>query len=84
MKTGDEGTVIGGDAPIGDGEDIGARRVPFACHAATEEDVIDAAVDVFFAVEMGPGDLTHGKARARIGEIVAVSLCGSRIDERMA
>jgi len=40
--------VIRADAPVGQRQHVGAVGVPFPRQAAADQDVIDAAVGVFF------------------------------------
>ncbi len=49
VEGGEDGAVVGGEAPIGESEDVGFGGEPFAGHAGAEEDVVNAAVGVFFA-----------------------------------
>src|SRR6266850_4674596 len=81
-KAGNDGAMIGGEAPVGEGQHVGFRTEPFASHPGAEKNVVNAAVGVFFAVIVGPGD-RHG-IEARIGRVgtVAVALRGAGVSEQ--
>ncbi len=77
----EEGAVVGGEAPVGGGEDVTFSRIPFAGHAGTEEDVVEAGVGVLGTVEVGPGDVARVVAGSFGREVVAVAFGGAGVGE---
>lgn len=76
-----QGAVVGGEAPVGGGEDVAFGWVPFAGHAGAEEDVVDAGVGVLGTVEVGPGDVARVVAGFFRREVVAVAFGGASVGE---
>src|SRR5436190_24171506 len=76
-------TVVRADSPIGDANHGGLSTPPFPRHPLTQENVINAAVRIFLAVKMSPGDLWRQITRVIIRLVVAVLFGGSRINERV-
>src|SRR5687768_12686205 len=77
---GDDWTVIGGQAPIGGGEDVALVLDPLAGHRLTHQDIIDPAVGIFFAVEMRPRDVARIVTRNWVRQVVAVAFRRARVD----
>src|SRR5205823_6456308 len=72
-------TVVRCRSPISDLQHVAAIPDPFACHAGAEQDVINAAVGIFFTEVMRPGDLS--RFRRRILGTVALALCWPRVHQ---
>ena len=73
--------MVGAETPIGQSQDVGFRRVPFAGHAVTEQNVINAAVGVFLGVKMCPGDVAGGQAAVGLGLGIAIALGGAGVNK---
>ena len=71
-----DGAVIGCDGPVWKGQDITLPGPVFIFQRGAGEDVIDAAVEFFRAIEVGPHDSADG-----IGEGITILFVGASVDE---
>ena len=81
LKCRDDWPVIRADAPVRNQGDVGFFLHPFARHAGTQQDVINAAVAILDAVIICPRDVRRFATADGVGQIVAVALGGARVHE---
>src|ERR1035441_3685270 len=80
-ETGDDGPVVGPDAPVGNRGNKSFIRQPASFHCGTQQEVINAAIRIVFAVKVSPRDVTRLEIRRRAGRVVAIALGGARVSE---
>jgi len=65
--------MVGADAPVGQGQHVSLVGQPFARQAWADEEEINAAVSVLFAVIMRPGDVARLPSGVWAGRVVAIA-----------